>query len=66
MRGTTDEFKALAMQAQEMIEKALKRASNIVKLRNPQRGKCFRNISEVWIDEESLAEMLEAKGLAGV
>ncbi len=63
MRGTTDEVKALAMQAQQVTEKALKGASKI-ELRNPQRGKYFRIISEVWIDGESLAEMLKKKGLA--
>jgi micrococcal nuclease len=63
MRGTTDEVKALAMQAQQVTEKALKGASKI-ELRNPQRGKYFRIVSEVWIDGKSLAEMLKAKGLA--
>ena len=63
MRGTTDEVKALAMQAQQVTEKTLKEASEI-ELRNPQRGKYFRIISEVWIDRESLADMLKAKGLA--
>ena len=63
MRGTTDEVKALAMQAQQLTEKALKGASKI-ELRNPQRGKYFRIVSEVWIDGESLADMLKAKGLA--
>jgi len=63
MRGTTDEVKALAMQAQELTEKALKGASKI-ELRNPQRGKYFRVVSEVWIDGESLADMLKKKGLA--
>ena len=63
MRGTTDKVKALAMQAQQVTEKALKGASKI-ELRNPQRGKYFRIISEVWIDGESLADMLKAKGLA--
>ena len=63
MRGTTDEVKALAMQAQQVTEKALEGASKI-KLRNPQRGKYFRIISEVWTYGESLADMLKAKGLA--
>jgi endonuclease YncB( thermonuclease family) len=63
MRGTTDEVKALAMQAQQVTEKALKGASKI-ELRNPQRGKYFRIVSEVWIDGESLADMLKGKGLA--
>jgi len=51
------------MQAQQVTEKALKGASKI-ELRNPQRGKYFRVISEVWIDGGSLAEMLKKKGLA--
>ena len=63
MKGTSDEVKALAQEAQQLTEKALKGASKI-ELRNPQRGKYFRIISEVWIDGESLAEMLKAKGLA--
>ncbi len=63
MKGTSDEVKALAMQAQQVTEKALKGASKI-ELKNPQRGKYFRIISEVWIDGESLAEKLKAKGLA--
>ena len=58
-----NEVKALAMQAQQVTEKALKGASK-VELRNPQWGKYFRIISEVWIDGESLADMLKAKGLA--
>jgi endonuclease YncB( thermonuclease family) len=63
MRGTTDEIKALALQAQELTEKALKGASKI-ELRNPQRGKYFRIVSEVWIDEESLAMILKKQNLA--
>ena len=63
MKGTSDEVKALAMQAREVTEKALKGASKI-ELRNPQRCKYFRIVSEVWIDGESLAEKLKAKGLA--
>mgnify|MGYP001601581582 CR=1 FL=1 len=63
MRGTTEEVKALAIRAQQVTEKALQGASKI-ELRNPQRGKYFRIISEVWIDGESLADMLKASGLA--
>ena len=63
MRGTGDKVRSLAMQAQEMTEKALKGAKKI-ELRNPQRGKYFRIVSEVWIDGESLADMLKAKNLA--
>lgn len=63
MRGTTDEVKALAMQAQQVTEKALQTASEI-ELKNPQRGKYFRIVSEVWIDGKSLADTLKAQGLA--
>ena len=63
MKGTSDEVKALAKQARELTEKALQNADQI-ELRNPQRGKYFRIVSEVWIDGESLADMLKAKGLA--
>ena len=63
MKGTSDEVKALAMQAQELTENALKGASKI-ELKNPQRGKYFRVVSEVWIDGESLADILKKKGLA--
>ena len=62
MRGTTDEVKTLAMQAQQVTEKALQGASK-VELRNPQRWKYFRIVSEVWINGESLADILKAKGL---
>ena len=63
MKGTSDEVKALAKQARELTEKALQNADQI-ELRNPQRGKYFRIVSEVWIDGESLANMLKEKDLA--
>ena len=40
MKGTSDEVKALAKEAQQLTEKALKGASKI-ELRNPQRGSIF-------------------------
>jgi endonuclease YncB( thermonuclease family) len=63
MKGTSDEVKALAMQAREVTEKALLGGTKI-KLRNAQRGKYFRVVAEVWIDGESLADKLKAEGLA--
>lgn len=63
MKGTSDEVRALAKQARELTEKALQGADQI-ELRNPQRGKYFRIVSEVWIDGESLADMLKEKDLA--
>lgn len=63
MKGTSDQVKALAVQAREVAENALKGADKI-ELRNPQRGKFFRVVAEVWIDGESLADILKAKELA--
>ena len=63
MKGTSDEVKALAMQAREVTEKALLGGTKI-ELRNVQRGKYFRVVAEVWIDGESLADTLKAEGLA--
>ena len=63
MKGTSDEVKALAIQARGIAENALKGADKI-ELLNPQRGKFFRVVAEVWIDGKSLADMLKAKGLA--
>lgn len=63
MKGTSDQIKALAMQAREITEKALLGGTKI-ELRNAERGKYFRVVAEVWIDGESLADTLKAKGLA--
>ena len=63
MKGTSDEVKALAMQAREVTEKALLGGTKI-ELRNVQRGKYFRVVAEVWIDGESLADTLKGEGLA--
>jgi len=51
------------MQAREVTEKALLGGTKI-ELCNVQRGKYFRVVAEVWIDGESLADALKAKGLA--
>ena len=51
------------MQAREITEKALLGGTKI-ELRNAERGKYFRVVAEVWIDGESLADTLKAKGLA--
>ena len=63
LRGTTEEIKALAEQARELTEKTLKGAEKI-ELRNPERGKYFRIVAEVWVDGKALATMLKEKGLA--
>lgn len=63
MRGTSEEVKALAVQARELTEDSLKGAQRI-ELRNPERGKYFRIVAEVWVDGKTLAAMLKDKGLA--
>jgi micrococcal nuclease len=63
MRGTSEEVKALAVQARELTENTLKSAKKI-ELRNPERGKYFRVVAEVWVDGKALAGILKAKGLA--
>jgi endonuclease YncB( thermonuclease family) len=63
MRGTSEEIKVLAEQARELTERALKSAKAI-ELRNPERGKYFRIVAEVWVDGKPLAELLKEEGLA--
>ena len=63
MRGTSEEIKLLAEQARELTERALKSAKAI-ELRNPERGKYFRIVAEVWVDGKPLAELLKEEGLA--
>ena len=63
IKGTSDEVKAWAMQPREVSEKALLGGTEIVLL-NAECGKYFRVVAEVWIDRESLADMLKAEGLA--
>ena len=63
IRGTSEEVKALAVQARELTEHTLKGAQRI-ELRNPERGKYFRIVAEVWVDGKTLAAMLKDRGLA--
>jgi endonuclease YncB( thermonuclease family) len=63
MRGTSDEVKALAYKAKNRTQELLSDAKTI-ELKNPQRGKYFRVLAEVWIDGESLGEKLKSDGLA--
>ena len=63
IRGGEDRVKALAAKARDMAEGLLRGAKRI-ELRNPQRGKYFRIVADVYLDGESLAEKLKAAGLA--
>ena len=63
IRGVEDRVKELGFEARDLAEKLLRGAERI-ELRNPQRGKYFRIVAEVYLDGESLAEKLKAAGLA--
>ena len=63
IRGTSDEVKNLAVKARELTKNTLLSAQKI-ELRNPERGKYFRIVAEVWVDGKALADMLKEKGLA--
>ena len=63
LRGTSKEVKSLAVQARDLTKSALKGAQRI-ELRNPERGKYFRIVADVWVDGKALAGILKDKGLA--
>ena len=63
IRGVEDRVKELGFEARDLAEKLLRGAERI-ELRNPQRGKYFRIVAEVYLDGESLAEKLKSAGLA--
>ena len=62
MRGSEDRVKVLAGKARNLTEQALMGAEKI-ELKNPQRGKYFRIIADVYVDGKSLAELLMKAGL---
>ena len=63
IRGSEDRVKVLAKKARDLTEKALMGAEEI-ELKNPQRGKYFRIVADVYVDGNSLAELLMKAGLA--
>ena len=56
-------LKALARTARRLTENLLKRAK-IVELRNIERGKYFRILADVYVDDKNLAEILLKNKLA--
>jgi len=62
IRGSEDRVKVLAEKARKLTEQALMGAEKI-ELKNPQRGKYFRIIADVYVDGESLAALLMKAGL---
>ena len=63
MRGRCDEEKNRARLAKKFTVAALRNAGH-VELRNVQRDKYFRVLSDVYIDGENLAQLLLNEGLA--
>ena len=61
--GETEEVEALARKARDFVKAKLEGAAKI-ELRNPQRGKYFRILADVYLDGASLAESLKEQGLA--
>jgi endonuclease YncB( thermonuclease family) len=62
-RGTSENIKTLAAEARQTTVTLLREAET-VELRNIQRGKYFRIIADVFVDDRSLAEILIEKKLA--
>ena len=63
MRGKCKQEKDLARQAKQITVTALRGAKKI-ELRNMKRGKYFRIVADVYIDDESLTDKLINSGLA--
>lgn len=63
LRGKCQREKDLARKAKQYTVTALRNAKDI-KLRNMQRGKYFRIISDVYVDGVSLGDQLLNNGLA--
>ena len=62
IRGKCEKEKYDVQQARDMVADILKDAEQIV-LRNTERGKYFRIVADVYVDGESLGDMLiEASG----
>lgn len=65
LRGKCDKEKQLARIAKQFTVEKI-RASKKIELRNIKRGKYFRIVADVFIDDKSLADMLIAQKLAVV
>lgn len=63
IRGKCDYERALARKAKYLTVELLKSAQ-VIEIRNPQRGKYFRIIGDVYVDGVRLADKLILSGLA--
>lgn len=64
MKGTCEEEKALARQAQALTQKLMVEAHKI-ELQEPQRDKYFRILARVMADGQEVAHELVKAGIAG-
>ena len=63
LKGTTGKVKEKAIKAKRLVEILCKK-SKILELRNIKRGKYFRIVADVYIDDCSLADILIRNRLA--
>ena len=63
MRDKDKKIKELARNAKKLVNNLCKNAS-IIELRNMKRGKYFRIVADVYIDDVSIADILIKNGLA--
>ena len=63
MRGKCAQEKALARKAKQFTVAKL-RAAKSIELRNMKRGKYFRIVADVYVDEQNLGDMLIQEKLA--
>lgn len=63
MRGKCKQEKTLARKAKQLTVSKL-RGAKVVELRNMQKGKYFRIVADVFVDNESLADTLIKNELA--
>ena len=62
IRGKCKKEKALARQAKQVTVDAL-RSAKVIELRNTKRGKYFRIVAGVYVDNKNLTDILISSGL---
>lgn len=63
IRGKCQKEKDLARKAKQITVEAL-RSAKVIELRNTKRGKYFRIVADVYVDNKSLTNILISSGLA--
>ena len=61
MRGKCKQEKVLARQAKQVTVEAL-RSPKVIELRNTKRGKYFRIVADVYVDNKNLTDILISSG----